>query len=94
MSRNTPLRVDIENSELIIRIGIETLTWSSRPKNYGPLEDCHVIKGREFEFAQDVARELEQDDEIGETKLMKLIDWAMTNASYSSGAVKWKKKQN
>lgn len=85
---NQPLKTEVLDGRLVISIGIETLAWASRPENYGPLTDCEVEAGREEEWAKDVARQIDKEDETGDTPLNRFLDKMMVAASENgSGAI-------
>lgn len=83
-----PLQVNVENEQLVIRIGIETLAWAASQKNGGPLKAKIINKHK---WALDVAKEIEHEDEIGDTMLCHMIDEAMKNAmEKGSVSIKYK----
>lgn len=87
-SANTPLRAEVKDGKLVVEIGIETLEWAS--KNGGTLERCKVDGRRRREWAEDVVREMEHEDEIGESPLMRFLDEMMEKAAdKGSGALRW-----
>lgn len=79
---------------LTVEIGIETLHWASSPKNGGPISGCKVDGRRKLEWALDVIREMERENEIGESPLGKFIDAMMEEAANrGSGALIWPKSK-
>ena len=89
-SANTPLRAEVKDGKLVVEIGIETLEWASRPENGGTLERCKVDGRRRREWAQDVVREMEHENEVGESPLMRFLDEMMEKAADNgSGALCW-----
>lgn len=79
--KDAPLKVEIKDSELIIRIGTGTLVFCSSNKNGGPLGNEFQIDGRRhIQFARDIARELERDDEQGGNPLNRMLEQAMVDA--------------
>ena len=85
-SANTPLKADVKDGILTVQIGIETLEWASKPENGGPLEGCKVDGRRRREWAKDVVREMERENEIGESPLGKFLDSMMEQAA-NNGSV-------
>lgn len=86
--KHVPLKASVEGDCLIIRIGSETLAWASNPKNGGKLEGCRVDMKRTAEFAKDVARAMEHEDELGNSPLNEFLDEMMQHAADSgSGAL-------
>ena len=89
-SANTTLRTEVKGGILTVQIGIETLEWASKPENGGPLEGCKVDGRRRREWAKDVARAMEHENEIGESPLSKFLDEMMnTAADRGSAALCW-----
>lgn len=89
-SANTPLRAEVKDGKLVVEIGIKTLEWASRPKNGGTLERCKVDGRRRREWAEDVVREMERENEVGESPLMRFLDEMMEKAADNgSGALCW-----
>lgn len=82
MKKNTPLSAEIENGELVIRIGIDTLAYAAErcPKFYE--YDKHEQLGVEIyckicdpaELAKDVKRELFREKEDGSSPFSDLLD--------------------
>lgn len=83
---NTPLRAEVKDGILTVQIGIETLEWASKPENGGPLEGCKVDGRRRRAWANDVVREMESENEIGESQLGKFLDEMMERAA-NNGSV-------
>lgn len=83
---STPLSVTVEQGELIIRIGIETLEFCSRPENGGPLVKCKVDARRRLQFTKDVAYELERQEGDGTTPLAFLLDAMMIAAAHAGSS--------
>ena len=82
------LTVDIENDEIIIRIGIGTLAWSfDRMEENNPWSDAK----RDFvqswkvsdplEFAKDVVGEMTREEEDGSHPLNRMLDKVSTDAA-------------
>ena len=81
--KRRPLTVKIEKDELVIRIGIGTLAFSADecPLFYNGERDCSDVKVIDPpEWAKDVLRELEREEEDGSTPVTELIDKAMSDA--------------
>jgi hypothetical protein len=81
----TPLQCRVEGTDLVVRIGIETLAWASKRKNGGPIDDCVQIADR-MELAKDVGAELMREDELGNFPIAELIDDAIADAA-NNGSV-------
>ena len=77
-----PLRCEVEDGRLVISIGINTLAWASKQKNGGPLVN-RISVTDEDQWAKDVAREIEREDEIGESPLHRTLDSAIRSAADS-----------
>jgi len=93
-SANTPLKADVENGILTVKIGVETLEWASRPENGGPLEGCKVDGRCRRMWAKDVVRAMEHENEIGESPLGKFLDSMMEAAANNgSAALCWPNDQ-
>ena len=89
-SANAPLRAEVKDGKLVVEIGIETLEWASKPVNGGTLERCKVDGRRRREWAEDVVREMERENEVGESPLMRFFDEMMEKAADNgSGALCW-----
>lgn len=76
-----PLSCKVEDDELVIRIGIDTLAFAAdQGELFNPFdEDLNdfVQKWKVIDskgFAEDVSRELEREDEIGGSPLIYLIE--------------------
>lgn len=77
--KDTPLQADIENDQLVIRIGVATLAFCALAKNGGPLiENLRVTDPTKL--AEDTIREMTREEENGDTRLTKMIDAAMVEA--------------
>lgn len=79
--KNQPLRAEIEGGRLVMSIGIDTLAFAfehdpKREQVRG--HDCKVIDSAQF--AADVLRALEREEEDGSTLLNKMIDAACEDA--------------
>ena len=77
--KDTPLQTNIEDDQIVIRIGIETHAWCALAKNGGRLQE-NLRVSNPLQFAKDVIRELNRESEIGETLLTNALDRAMDNA--------------
>ena len=65
-----PLTIKVENDQLSITIGLDTLCHSMQ---YHPdLEDCRITDS--ILFAKGIAKELLESDEEGNTKLHTILD--------------------
>lgn len=85
---DAPLTVDIENDEIVIRIGIGTVAWAfDHMEENNPWSDAK----RDFvqtwkvsdptEFAKDVVGELTNEEEDGSHPLSRLLDQVSTAAA-------------
>lgn len=86
--RNRPLTIAIEDGELVIRLGVETLAVVA---NYCPLMRQQFEGGDPPKIldvdllANDVARELQREEEDGTTPVHGVIDAAILEA-YEQGS--------
>jgi len=72
---DSPLRVNVEGEELVIRIGVNRLDGhESHPKL-----PALIFEDRK-QWVQDVIREIENGDEVGGTPLIYMIDKCMSEA--------------
>lgn len=76
---NIPLQTSIEDKQLVIRIGIETLAFCALAKNGGPLEENFRVTDA-LQFAKDTQREFNRETELGDTPLTRMLDAAMVEA--------------
>ena len=95
-----PLQVKIEDEELVIRIGIDTLAWAFEHQDdnnpyvsTGKDEDGETHDWiRQFEvvdqkeFAKDVIREIVREEEDGSTPLEDFLD-KMGNTAADQGSI-------
>ena len=94
-NKNTPLDATVVADMLVITIGVETLAWAADPKNGGKLDNCKVDGRRRRQFAQDVARAMCEEDEVGNSPLNAFIDEMMEAAAEAgSGALIWSNIQS
>jgi hypothetical protein len=100
--KDTPLTIKIENGLFTIQIGIDTLAWafdhldSNNPyKEIGPedefgdrdwdfVQEYKVVDSEEF--AKDVARIMQREEEDGSTPLSNFLD-KMCNAAVDYGSI-------
>ena len=79
--KDTPLKVAIEGDELVVRIGIKTLSFCTEHQP-GIIDDCgeyespYVKIDDEREFANDVVHGLLSEEEDGSTVISRCIDAA------------------
>lgn len=78
-AKDTPLQTNIENDQIVIRIGVETHAFCALAKNGGRLQENLRVSDPE-QFAKDVIYELNRESETGETLLTAALDRAMENA--------------
>ena len=85
---DAPLTVDIEEEEIVIRIGIGTLAWAfDHMEENNPWSDKkhdYVQKWKvsdQLEFAKDVVGELTNEQEDGSHPLSVLLDQVSTAAA-------------
>lgn len=84
-NRDAPLRVEVENGQLIISIGVETLKYCHNHNE----EQCENLEGygtgfliTDAEgFASDVEKRLKKEGEDGSTLLTDLLDKATKEAA-------------
>jgi len=82
---NKPLTCEVEGDNLVISIGISTLSWAAKKCNGGVIpKNIHIIDERQW--AKDVAIEIIKEDEIGNSMLNKMMDKAMDEAFNSGSA--------
>lgn len=78
--KDQPLNCEVEKDHLVIRIGIGTVAWAAKKRNGGPLPNNYrVIDQREW--ANDVSRAIQKEDEIGDSMLSQMLDRAMQMAA-------------
>jgi hypothetical protein len=76
MPGNKPLIIKVRNDELQISIGINTLEYVFEHSDYG----ASLQVSNPLEFAKDVARALEDEEEDGTTLCHRLLDKACKEA--------------
>jgi hypothetical protein len=81
MSTQQPLDIRVENDELVIRIGVDTLAFAAQHSDlFNPFDPAQNDFVQQFkvinlsEFAKDVRRELRREEEDGSTLLTDLLD--------------------
>lgn len=77
--KDQPLSCEVENDQLLIRIGVETLKFCCNNPHSAPEKDGWLITDAEG-FAKDVIHELTDEREDGSTILTDLIDLAVEKA--------------
>lgn len=82
MSKDTGLTVSVENDELVIRIGISALCFAVQhaDQNIGDDGATNLRIKDEKAFAEDIVRELDDEDEEGQTVVHFLFDAAAEKA--------------
>ena len=77
--KDTPLRIQIIDGSLVLSIGIATLAFSAelQDEHYG-FRELTVVN--QVEFAKDVLRELNSEEEDGSTLITAVLDKAILNA--------------
>lgn len=82
--KDTPLGVKIEDGQLVIRIGIDTLAFAYTEVFHQDKDELEqkiqVIFPDKLEFAKDVMWEMTREDEIGNSPLTKFLDDMMAEA--------------
>lgn len=85
---DAPLTVDVENEEVVIRIGIGILAWAfDHMEENNPWSDdkCDYVQkwkvSNPVEFAKDVVGELTNEAEDGSNPLTSLLDQVSTAAA-------------
>ena len=84
--RDGPLRVIVEPTELVIRIGLDTLKMAAEfcpllfDGEFGPIDPpyCEIVDA--MELAKDVARMIDDEKEDGSSPVRDLIDRAILDA--------------
>ena len=85
---DTPLRVDIEGEQLVIRIGLDTLAFAAEhcpefydyEKHQGSTGPYRSV-GDKLELAKDIVRALMHEEEDGSGPLSDLLDEMIVAAS-------------
>jgi len=87
MNPDAPLRVTVESNRLIISIGIGTLARSFDASDWNNQFSDQTNQFKRgfsvtdpFKFASEVARALENEDEVGATLVTDLLDQACQSA--------------
>jgi hypothetical protein len=85
---DTPLKVEVENDQLVIRIGINTLAIAAEncPEFYQENDPPYVTVSDPLELANDVVRELSREQEDGTTPVHLLLDRAIL-AAFENGSL-------
>lgn len=85
--RNAPLDCKIEDGEVIIRIGVDTLSFAAQSREPFTQYDDTVGDWRKFwivsdadQFALDVRQEMIREEEDGSSPLTNLLDKMFENA--------------
>jgi hypothetical protein len=85
---DAPLTVDIENEEVVIRIGIGTIAWAfdhmEENNTWSDEKNDFVQRWKvtdPVEFAKDVVSELTNEEEDGSHPLSRLLDKVSTAAA-------------
>lgn len=95
--KQQPLSCDLEDGQLVVRIGIETLKhaaenspvfYGHEGKSYPPY--VKVVDSKQL--AKDVRRELTREKEDGETPLHRLFDEAIRHA-FDDGSIAFEDDQ-
>lgn len=81
--QDTPLSATVEDGQLVIRIGVNTLEFCTQPKNGGHLEDCKVDARKRFQFAKDVVLAMCKEEDNGDTPLTLFLDEMIQDAADS-----------
>lgn len=89
-TKNLPLKCDIEDDQLVIRIGIKTLEFAAEhcPLFYDDQkrpDPPYIHVTNRDELAKDVKRELFREAEDGSSPISDVIDQAI-NAAYEDGS--------
>lgn len=73
--KDSPLTVKVENDQLIISIGINTLAFASAWENGGPVENLEIEKGGEQKWAESIAQEMLWDNTLDDPRpITKFLD--------------------
>jgi hypothetical protein len=99
MSADQPLRCTVEGEELVIRIGINTLAWAEQSERrdtpfwtYDEEKYEYVPRWKiinDLEWAKDVVREINREEEDGSSLLTNLLDKASDNALDQGSLAVW-----
>ena len=74
----------------MVSIGVQTLTWASKPENGGKLVRCKVDGRRREAWARDVGNEMVREDDAGNSPLADFLDGMMEAAAdMGSEALNW-----
>jgi hypothetical protein len=79
IQQKQPLQCYIMDGKLVISIGIDTLAWAAKKRNNGPIPNRFRVTDK-TEWAKDVSRAIEYEDEAGNTMLHEMLDHAMRDA--------------
>ncbi len=66
--KDSPLSVKIDNDQLIISIGIDTLAFASSWENGGPVENLGIEKGGELKWAESIMEEMLWDNTLDDPR--------------------------
>jgi hypothetical protein len=91
--KDQPLIVEIKDDEIVIRVGIDVVKWAlehhedAQPYNEETGEyDQKWIVSDQLEFANDVRRSMDREEEDGTTPLIEFID-KMCIAALEDGSI-------
>lgn len=79
-NKDSPLSTRIEDSKLVIEIGISTLAFCLNQVLWNEGAEGEIKVENEEEFAKDILQELDNEDEIGASILTDALDKAIKNA--------------
>jgi hypothetical protein len=79
--KDSPLNVRVENNQLIISIGINTLAFASSWENGGPVENLEIEKGKELAWAKQILYQIEKDESESQAPINKFLDEMIENAA-------------
>lgn len=97
--KTQPLSCKVEGDELVIRIGIDTLAWAAQSERRDTPFWVYEWEKAEYvprwkiisnlEWAKDVAREINREEEDGSSPLTNLLDKASENALDQGSIAVW-----
>lgn len=85
MGKDSPLRVEVEGDELVIRIGIGTLAFAQHFRQWYTGEVGYAVTD-EAEFAKDVKNAMQHEEEDGSSPINDFLD-KMCDAAVEDGSV-------
>lgn len=78
--KKQPLKCSVEGDELVVRIGLDTLSFAAGHLSAVDSDNPKIIVSNAEKFAHDVANEMHREREDGSSPLTDLIDNACLEA--------------